>query len=621
MSAGTGSSEPWEMCSQLPIEHDLVIEGIQGTPVLQCTDSLPTLLRIQGGSVTLRNLEIVHGKVQTHEAELLAENVIFGSDAGIYGMSVELMRRHAKEPKMDSILFLMETVATAPGPVYYYRDACYSTSIQVTNSQWTPRTTIENSTIDSFLQEGIQVICNEVTLRVNNTNFSDRQVYVSAFAALDATFLNSEFKGSTSATHLGGISFKSFPVLRAPRVVIDGCSFRDVRFNAIHWEVAYNYHRAAAAVSFEIHHPEHEFMEPYFSGYHSYLENQGMLPNKNESLLILVSDEDDKVEEYRKSWLWSLPVRFLIQNSVFSNNARALSVSYDPTQYIPLVRMVNCTFANNSVLMNGGAIAVSGAFAHIENSDFINNTAGARFKTELEVPDANVTLAKYFHLRLVDYSVLDDSIKMTYEITNMKAQKGYKTSTGSKEMTGEGGAIHVERSLCVVSDTEFRDNTATKFGGTVYSNTDSFTAVDNSIVNNTIAFRLIDGVILKSFGTLVLWNSTFIVGQTGSSSADTLTHFSELDKETAWVTLVTVHCPPNSQLQVFNTSADMFSDEHEKRNLLGYKRLRYTCVECGWGNYSLLAGQLEVPEVDTLSILVSNRPRPVRLAQNLVICM
>ena len=126
----------------------------------------------------------------------------------------------------------------------------------------------------------------------------------------------------------------------------------------------------------------------------------------------------------------------------------------------------------------------------------------------------------------------------------------------------------------------------------------------NSLVNNMEDHDSIDGTVLKTYGTLAMINVSVTVGHALENFATTINHFNDLDKATVWVSNITLRCPQNSRLYIFNVSGDMFSDEDETENSLGYKKMRYTCYTCSSGNYSLKSGYIFVPDVSTITTKV-----------------
>ena len=96
IATGTETS-PLDLCPLIPIEHDLLIEGILGTPIIQCTEN-STIVSIQGGTVRLKNLRIATGVIQTNDAELIVEGCTFNADARVHGMSMTSTILHEYYP-------------------------------------------------------------------------------------------------------------------------------------------------------------------------------------------------------------------------------------------------------------------------------------------------------------------------------------------------------------------------------------------------------------------------------------------------------------------------------------------------------------------------------------------
>ena len=612
IAKGTESS-PMEICTELPIKHDLTIEGIKGVPNIRCSAEVPTVFRIQGGTVKMKNLRLISGIIQTNDASLIVEKCTFEDDAGIFGMTIPAMIKHKNESSIYSLIFILETVRQAfPGEHY---DACYNTNIQIIQCQWNQKAIVYPVYLDMMMQEGVQVICKRVNMTIDNTYLADRRIYIAALTELHLGIYDSEFEGKAGGTeYMGGLLIETYPSLPNPDVTVENCIFKNLQFKDIAHEVAWNYLFAAAAVTIKVF-PQDFFeinsylphpLQTYYDMFNSEVlqieifwygteSNNRTHLNEEEMLIDYFQNTNDSYNEYN----------FIISNTTFKNNTRSFSVVYDPKMYRPSLLLHQDEFLDNRAVTDGGAVHLSGlSKIEISECDFERNSAGANVQPPVVATNTNLSLVKSFHFIVLEYSIIGDRFQVKYEMEDSDFISGYEVNVGSRELSGEGGAIYVDNSYCEISDTTFRDNFAYKYGGTVYGTRSAHVAKYNCLVNNREDHDSMDGTVLKTYGTLIMINNSFTVGHARDNFASTINHYTDLDQATVWVSNITLSCPKNSRLYMFNVSGDMFSDEDETENSLGYKKLKYTCSPCSSGNYSLRSGNLFVPVVATITTKV-----------------
>ena len=595
----TGSETyPMEICA-VEVGHDLIIASVKGTPIVQCSESHSAVFLIVNSTVTVRNLQILVGFIQTNEAHVSVKDCVFGQNSGISAMSKEVMHMHKSYPSLDAGSFTMDAVSEGTS-----EKACHRTHLEITNCVWLARTAIKPAPLDFLLQEGVQVICNEVEIKVRDTNFTDRQFYVSAFARIYLEITGSHFMGASAGSpHLGGVSIELFPSLPDPYIAIENCTFTNLKFDSIPWETAWNYIFDAAAVSTKVHQEFH--MDMNASESHEKFRKYLNVPDD-------VASSDDYDYDYLMDVLEDNEFddshfNFHIINSVFVNNSRAVSIRHNENRNRPSVRIFNCSFRQNRVLLNGGAILVSGASSVIfHGCEFVDNIAGADIDPAEKVDNANITLVETFHFVLKEYVALSDNVRFLFEIydSDFDHSAQFETNAGSQELTGKGGAIFCENSYCEVINSTFAGNFAHKYGGSLYSTSTGHFTLYHTHISETDAYSWIQGSILNSFGTLIMVDCSFTLQHINGSSANILTHFTEGNRVTAWISNISLRCPVNSRLYVSNASADLFSDREERLEYLGFKKLWYTCRLCATGDYSLQSGFIEVPDVVTLTYRV-----------------
>ena len=609
IAEGTENS-PMEICTELPIKHDLTIEGIKGVPNIRCSAEVRTVFRIQGGTVKLKNLRLISGIIQTNDASLIVEKCTFEDDAGIFGMTIPAMIKHKNESSIHSLIFILETVRQAfPGE---HDDACYNTNIQIIQCQWNQKTIVYPVYLDLMVQEGVQVICKRVNITVDNTYVADRRIYIAALTELHLGIHDSEFEGKAGgAKYMGGLLIETFPSLPNPDVTVENFIFKNLQFEDIAHEVARNYLYAAAAVTIKVL-PKDFFdvdshlpypLQAYYDMFNSEVvqteivwyrieSNKKTHLNEEEMLIDYFQNTNNTYNEYN----------FIISNTTFKNNTRSFSVVYDPKVYRPSLLLYQNQFLDNRAVTDGGAVYISGlSEVKIFECDFARNSAGANVQPPIIATNTNLSLAKSFHFIVLEYSIIGDRFQVKYEMEDSSFISGYEVNIGSRELSGEGGAIHVNNSYCEISDTRFRDNFAYKYGGTIYGTRSAHVAMDNCLVNNTEDHESMDGTVLKTYGTLIMINISVTVSQAPDNFASAINHFTDLDQATVWVSNITLRCPKNSKLYIFNVSGDMFSDEDETENSLGYKKLTYTCSPCPSGDYSLRSGYVFIPIVATIT--------------------
>ena len=134
--AATGTEDsPLEICSDLPILHDLAIEGTMEAPTIQCTEVNHTLLRILNGTVNITNLRIAEGLIITSNAALVVEECVFLEDARMYGMSYSSAVKHAYYPTFDSVKHMMESLINSSKGYLEHHEVCHFTNITIKNSK------------------------------------------------------------------------------------------------------------------------------------------------------------------------------------------------------------------------------------------------------------------------------------------------------------------------------------------------------------------------------------------------------------------------------------------------------------------------------------------------------
>ena len=608
IATGTETS-PLDLCPLIPIEHDLLIEGILGTPIIQCTAVNATIVSIQGGTMRLKNLRIATGVIQTKDAELIVESCTFDEDARVHGMSMNSMILHEYYARLYSYQFITDTISNATKSNVKDPRACYQTDISLIDCKWNSRKGDNPVYVDTFPQEGLHVICKEVNILVENTHFSDTTVYIVALTGLQVNFTNSKFTGKeTGSDYVSGVVIETFPSLPNPKVTVENCTFANLQFDQTIFEIAWNYKDigVSAAISIRVIKGEifEQNWEKNIKEFTKVVQNEtNEEPNNS---FKNIDDINENLDEFANNSSVTREYSVNIINSTFENNSRAIAMEYDPDIYRPSLFIFNSKFSNNTVKLNGGAIYVSGlSYMEINSCEFTNNSAGANVVPIQKVENFNYTLAKSFHFVIKEYSVFQDRFQLIYEKTDGDFDSGFEAGIGSKELTGEGGALYIQDSYCEIHNSWFSDNIAFKYGGTIYGSSSAHVGVYNSVFNNTKRHEIIDGTMIKTYGTLILINNSFVEGYASSKLISTIHHFNEASKETAWLSNITLQCPQNSLLFMFNVSGDMFSNKYGRPHVLGYKKLSYSCLTCAWGNYSLHSGYLDVPDISNITHQVS----------------
>ena len=476
IAEGTERS-PMEICSELPIKNDLTIEGIRGTPSIQCNTEIRTVFRIQGGKVKITNLRLFSGVFQTNDAVLIVKNCTFEEDAGIFGMTIPAMKKHKNESSIFSVIFLLETVRQAfPGE---HQDACYNTNIQIIHCQWKKKTIVYPVYLDFMIQEGVQVICKRVNITIDYTHFFNTRIYIAALTELHINIYDSEFEGKVEGTdYMSGLLIETFPSLPNPHIIIENCIFENLQFSDMAYEVAWDYLYVAAAVTIKVF-PDDFFetnrylpftLPTYYDMFNSEVVHPEIIwygkENNNRTHL---NEEEMLIDYFQNTNNENDENNFEILNTTFKNNTRAISIVYDPKMYRPSLLLHQNEFLDNRVITDGGAVYISGlSRIDISECDFVRSSAGANVQPPLVLTNVNISLAKSFHFTVLEYSIIKDRFQVRYEMDDSSFVNRYEANIGSRELTGEGGAIRVDNSYCEISDTMFRDNFAYKYGGTIF---------------------------------------------------------------------------------------------------------------------------------------------------------
>ena len=599
--AATGTEDSsLDICSDSPIRHDLAIEGTLGTPTIQCNENL-NVFTIQNSTVKIRNLRIAEGLILTSNANLVLEDCIFLEDARIYGMSKYSVEVHEY---YNSTKHMIQSLINASKGYLEHDEVCHSTNITMKNCKWISKQPHGHIYVDISREEGFQVICKKVYIFVENTEFAEKTVYVMAVTDLNVSFYSSEFKGrEQGANYMGGLLIETHPLLSDIDVTIDNCTFKNLKFNQILFEIAFQHDDLTAALNFKSLRNESFYSQTHVE----FNEFRGIIKNNSQNTEHLNwkknVDKSSLFEGFEGKDYNKNGYNIKIVNSIFENNSRAISFVYETDiVYRPSAQILNCKFHNNSVVFGGGAIFASGLiFRDIDCCEFTNNSAGADIHPEQKFENFNYMLAKHFYLIILEYSVFGDSFKIKYEVKDEDFESGKEKGIGTAELTGEGGAIFLRDIYCEVHHSVFKNNFAYKYGGSIFGSATSHVGVYNSVFNKSEGTQSFDGSIFRTFGTMMLKNDTFTIDQQSPDTSNIINHFTDADKDRVWVSNITLMCPKNTQLLAVNTSGDMFSDEGEREDVLGFKKLAYSCVPCAWGNYSLRFGFIDVPDVNTLT--------------------
>ena len=235
-----------------------------------------------------------------------------------------------------------------------------------------------------MLEEGVQIICKKVLFIAEHTQFSDRRVYMSGLTELSVMVSNSIFEGRDQGEKcIGGLMIETFPSLPNPSVTVENCIFKNLRFEDMAREIAWNYFYHAAAFTVKVCPMEFLGTELDLPGYYenfsrdviqSEISSFGIPDNS----MTFLNNEYRLVDHYQYANTTVIEFNFKILNSTFEKNHQAFSAVYDPLTYRPSVLISNSRFRKNIVVLDGGAIQLSGlSYVKITSCEFVKNSAGA----------------------------------------------------------------------------------------------------------------------------------------------------------------------------------------------------------------------------------------------------
>ena len=141
----------------------------------------------------------------------------------------------------------------------------------------------------------------------------------------------------------------------------------------------------------------------------------------------------------------------------------------------------------------------------------------------------------------------------------------------------------------------FVNNTANNYGGAIYVGTEtSYTLIDDStFISAEISSTLLSGIFIQS-------HSKTIVITDSNRNISAIYHSKESTKRSLITGDLTIQCPVNTKLVLYNTTSNIESPSNigPVSDWLHFNDLVYTCEQCGIGYYSLYSGYFKhIPEI------------------------
>ncbi len=453
--------------------------------------------------------------------------------------------------------------------------------------------------IDVLHQEGIQVVCAEADIVLDGLYLANRRVHVQALMQLHLHARHTEFHGTPRGRHhLGGLIVEIFQFLPFPRIIVENCTFESLQFETILSEVSSIVSFTAATLVVQ--------MLPKDITKNAENDLKDMIQSKGFNLdgytdftnFLNASSTLDRKKVFRQLEIdYGYSYLLNITNSSFKNNNKALSIAFDVRHLMITAGIFHTAFIGNQFVMEGGALSTKGvSYMNIKDCNFTNNTAGWNTPIDIEPFRQAMLVSKGQKIYVSKYSVPGDRL-------NIWIQTYGDDVMYSVELVGEGGAIFSNESYCEIYNTVFYGNRAYRYGGSLFvKDTSHISIFDSYLETSEQPYDVVDGHLLYSNGQLTLTNVTFkaLRAVSHGSFAGTVTHLPMQSSITSWVSNFSVECPYNSRLDMFNSTGLLAGGGKRSITYKEFNSLKYTCIQCVYGNYTLLHGYYSLANISAM---------------------
>ena len=456
---------------------------------------------------------------------------------------------------------------------------CLKSSLVVDNVTWTHKTfnTSEFIPIDSMASDGIQSICINLEIRVQNSFLADRPMYAVGVEKLHILMHDSIFEGTEKGTNvLGGIELGSFCV---PYIVVKNTKFIELKYaDLVHAILAHEEDHITTA-AFRVNMFVHSVKAIELCKFcKQHLESREYHPD------------------------------IVIIDTTFENNTGAVAISSillkqsskdicKPSGRKVLVLITKSNFFNNEKVGSGGAVeAKFGAELElsVENCLFNENKAGMiPFSTPVLITGKPILFGSTGILEdVIGYRFHGDSDIELDIVARSYGNQNPGNVTIEVSIAGFGGALYLQQGLFIIKNCQFYNNSANKLGGSVFISRDTTARFQNCQFHSDENHRNVtNGLIFYSQAAEVtLSDVQFFVGSLPPFKTAVIYQAKDVFKSgEISLTNVEITCSDNSRLTL-ETTTKIDLNWYSSNRFQQYKVLQCYCVPCPESFYTLETG-------------------------------
>ncbi len=568
---GRGDDQSESFCLPHTLEKSLHFIG-QGRhpPRIECPQKYSSFILEIAAQTVLENVILDSISCLIHNTELTLRNcTLMDATINVMGLDTYMDLYSAGNTEMRDVLDAMESIARSNRSL-----SCRNASITIDTSEWRNTNNINKANnqtltlIDGLAEDGIQVLCQTVTLNLFNSILADKVILVNTVLYSFITVVNSSFTGDGNGT-VNQAGLKVFSP-SAPDISIQNCSFENLVFADSFLPILQKnskrskYNVAAVAIQ----------------------------------LVSVDTMVNTQVGQLR------------IEDSVFQNNFGAVSLSV--TGQLPHnnnmdVFINRCKFTRNFNIADGGALSLMKGVntVKVAGSSFTANSVGS------------LTSARLFRGKryaLSGYKYILDWFKMSRG--GYGVEIGLKVANCSKDLNtcqkpqkrrivltfgGNGGAVAIQEGRITIETSHFAFDMATEHGDSLlFGRNVGYSLNRCTITARALPYKRSFTISATATKGSKITNSMFVVTKQSSIPLSPLYHNTKHSTDNLFVRNISFSCPRSSTLYLVNdTEKDPFGDEDHKTKiaetgLLGFIDLMYWCSLCGKDTYSLQGEKLLV---------------------------
>ena len=428
--------------------------------------------------------------------------------------------------------------------------------------------------LDVPSRQGIQVQCRNVNVTIRDSFLADKEINIDSDGSLTFIVRNSTFKGQIGGNNLqGGIHINATCDVE---IVIANTEFSGLKF--------------------------HDLISAQFA---SRLKLTAALTLTAKGQCGTLSNETE-----RKS-------RISVTNSTFTKNLGAIAMkiaNYKGSSQF-WISINDSRFENNEVLYDGAPVYLhrgENSNLTLTNCTFVRNKAGVVPLNLLPKLTKQPILSKGQKVTVSSFENVTDTVVNIYTSVTTILEGGELYTTNRSVTTksgGSGGALSVQHFDHVLIDNcAFVENSASAYGGTIYLGTTGCLEVKDSTMSSRRddASSMLDGGIIASYGPKLVLTRVQLSVQTLSMSVPSLSHGSDANTASLFISDISVQCPPNAVLRASNITLEIFNKVRFNKSDLAFSDIKYTCVSCSDNTYSLSAGYFEHRTPSLVSLALYN---------------